>query len=75
MIKHIILFVLIAYNIDMYQDRFDSNKTVMIITNDDDVITLTIDNNKMNDKLIEDIAMKVEGKDYEKKSTRILPRK
>ena len=49
----LIVAVLSTLNIDMYQDRTDKNKTVIIIEKNGLVETFTVKNSELNDKLVE----------------------
>lgn len=60
--KHLLMLVLAlsTLNIDMYQDRTDRTKTVIIIEKDGLVDTYTVDNSELNDKLVDRLVKKYE---------------
>lgn len=56
----IITLAISTLNIDMYQDRTDKNKTVIIIENDGVINTYTVNNSDLNDKLVEKLVRRYE---------------
>lgn len=64
--KHLALLmtaVLSTVYVDMYQDRTDKNKTVIIIEKDGSVDTFTVKNSDLNAKLVEKLVKRYETSD------------
>lgn len=54
--------------IDMYQDRINENRTVIIIERDETIQTFTVDNSRLNDpNLIDELIGELNGGSKNKK--------
>lgn len=55
--------VLSTFYVDMYQDRTDKTKTVIMIEKDGNVDVYTVKNSELNDKLVEKLVRRYETSD------------
>jgi uncharacterized membrane-anchored protein YitT (DUF2179 family) len=53
------LFVFTVF-IDIYQDRFDSSKSIVVIDKDGEVATISVSNKDLNDTFINKVVSKYE---------------
>lgn len=61
--KHWAMFITLVISslyIDMYQDRTDKTKTVIVIEKDDITEMFTINNSELNNKLVDKLVKKYE---------------